>query len=1233
MFPGIRWHIREGVVTCEHLLPPVDRILGYCSVSAFCRSPQAEVACPLNMHSSDMPSWSPASADGDILLVMHASLVQSTQDLWPAVLPQAGERCSHSQLAMGMYGACRALCDGSLWCWGRINLGAPATLLHVDSATPQQLAAGTAIGGHHVHASHAQLNWVHSGYSHTCLVDADGALWCSGTNEFGQVGTGEQSAYEHSTKVGGGVADGRVVTVYAAVRWTVALMSNGSLWSWGQNHRGQLGVGAVSDWAGPSRIDDSGWGEEQPANAVALSTFSFHACLVRASGALWCWGHNDFGQIGVGDFLTRASPARVNAAYWGGSGQAQIVDVACGGGHTCALQSNGSVWCWGASSISHGQVGLAEDSQQPWLPQLVIGAPAGVVALTAGHRHSCVLTTDASVWCWGDTLGATYTGGGQPWSRVPRQVPGDTWRNEAITSVKAGFAFTCAMSLADTVWCWGRGTHGELGNGGSETSETPTRTLLPGLQSVHPATAMPLVQSSVEADRVIAFSVGPSQSCSALLGSGLWCWGSGRTAGGQHPLLDVSQSDSPWTPAHVEVPAWDDAGLAIASLSVSHHACTLMSDGSLWCWGRNHRGQLGTGKVDTSPVYVPQIVRESMWGTGHNKLRVTRIALLVTGVCALVEDGTVRCWGNGAFGALGIGNTGTAFEPLPRQVQATEWGMHPEGVPVVDLSSGEHNGYAILGNGSLLAWGRSAAVPSLLDEWLPVEVQVGPDPSGVNDSASFVMARPVQVEGGGYHACVILTDGSLWCWGFAAGGQIGNNKLSVQLSPDRVLPGIWEGVGANRSVVSASCGTRSTCALLDSGELYCWGDIDMSSLPSFTGVGMPDEPLPKLVPSSLWGGGAVLEVSASWGVVCITVAPSHARQSLWCWGNGGNGRIGTGSTASWDHPVSVSQFNAHHWSCLQPLNAVGPRGGLLFAVAGPAVPLPRLCTEPESDDQGAYQALPPWTRPSQGDTGAGVTSWEAVHAAVSGALPSAAGGWPLAPEVLPPLGVLDHFLKHTRAVVPLDRAVHLAAVRPCQQAPHASPEVWEAHPWLSPCANCRLAQHLHTGHDSAVANWTALVNATGRVPYCGEWQAAVVVLPPARELPLLLHGMHHSVPLSGAQLLLLDTAIGLDFRVLMLQYGGGGATMSQAGGVLMLHLSVTLSPVSAVSVTLQQSKHATPDETLSCDILHVADSLVSCAAPAGKGEWAVHVTVDGHVASDSPPMRYARRRTVCVPGE
>jgi alpha-tubulin suppressor-like RCC1 family protein len=244
-------------------------------------------------------------------------------------------------------------------------------------------------------------------------------------------------------------------SIRAGHRHTCATQTEGALYCWGANEFGQLGIGAAASTSVPTRVPGRWWDVE---------TSFFHTCGVRArnesdhgpDGELWCWGWNGEGQLGTGDRVSWNVPSRVDAHLWS--------YAMTGYAHTCGIRASSSLYCWGRGD--HGQLGLGDHADR--LKPRAVGSPvtdlyAGV-AVGADHTGAKRLTEPWSLWCWGRNHRGQLGIGSYASTNVPTVVPAPA--GEYFRTVYTQDSHTCGLTNpSGTNWCWGWNAFGQLGNG------------------------------------------------------------------------------------------------------------------------------------------------------------------------------------------------------------------------------------------------------------------------------------------------------------------------------------------------------------------------------------------------------------------------------------------------------------------------------------------------------------------------------------------------------------------------------------------------------------------------------------------------------------------------------------------------------------------------------------------------------------------------------------------------
>jgi alpha-tubulin suppressor-like RCC1 family protein len=389
----------------------------------------------------------------------------------------------------------------------------------------------------------------------------------------------------------------------------------------------------------------------QPSSNTAITAGAGHSCALRADGTVWCWGGDGTGALGDGTRgdtnHLRLVPVQVvqgNGQLTGVTEVSSSVDAL----HTCALEAAGTVWCWGDDYLGQLGDGTTGDASNNRLTPVQVVQSSGpltaVEAIAADGFHSCALTTDTTVWCWGsDVFGQLGDGmhGDYHVSLTPVQVVQGGGPLTDVEAIAAGSEHTCALKTDATVWCWGHDVAGQLGDG---TAGDADELRLDPVQ---------VVQGSGPLTDVQAISAGYAHTCALKSDGTVWCWG----ADGDGALGDGTTGDANQLRLEpVQVVQGNGKLTDVKAITTGEaHTCALKADGTVWCWGDYFYGQLGDGTMDNADAHLTPV--QVVQGSGL-LTDVEAIAAGLNHTCALKTDATIWCWGDDSSGQLGDGTTG-----------------------------------------------------------------------------------------------------------------------------------------------------------------------------------------------------------------------------------------------------------------------------------------------------------------------------------------------------------------------------------------------------------------------------------------------------------------------------------------------------------------------------------------------------------------------------------------------
>jgi alpha-tubulin suppressor-like RCC1 family protein len=607
--------------------------------------------------------------------------------------------------------SCAALTDGTVRCWGddaRGQLG--------DGSTPAAGARGPvtvfALSGVRELSGHWQ---------HVCARRDDETLWCWGANSQGQLGDG---TLDDQPKPVRAQSLTMVTGVGTGLLHTCAVTRAQGLYCWGNNNTGQLGQPDSDPIPRPTAVA----GIPDP---IAVGVGAQHTCAVRSSGETLCWGNNNAGQLGEGTMTALPAPVRVN-------GVGHAAALAAGGTFSCAETSDGAVYCWGDDH--YGQLGIGSAVVRP--VAAAVARVAGATSVAAGGAHTCAVASvdggDLGVACWG----ADQAGQLGDNATDDRATPAETKvAIDQAAAVAAGATHTCARTQDGLLYCWGRGSSGQLGLGPGRLVDEPLPAPVPGLGT-----------------RVVSVAAGDAHTCAALADGSAACWGAGDEGEiGDGAAMDRS---SPTVVSGLDGQSTPDRAAEVAAGSA--HTCARLADGTLRCWGRGGDGQIGDGAAETRTTPATPALVAPGDGPGA-AASATGVAAGAAHSCALDAGGQVWCWGRGDSGQLGGAMLGV-LTPAPV----------PDVSGALAVTAGAAHTCAITAARTVVCWGAN-------DQG---QLGGGDTDTGREHVEVTGLGDVLAVSAGAAHTCAVRQGGEVWCWGSNTAGQLGDGAVLTRTTAE-----------------------------------------------------------------------------------------------------------------------------------------------------------------------------------------------------------------------------------------------------------------------------------------------------------------------------------------------------------------------------------------------------------------------------------------------------------------
>jgi alpha-tubulin suppressor-like RCC1 family protein len=734
-----------------------------------------------------------------------------------------------TQVSVGGSAACALATTGAAYCWG---LGTSCQLGNAGTSSSNQPVT--------VSAGAVAYSEISAGGAFACAVSGPGAEYCWGDDTYGELGNNTTTSTPQSTPVAvttSGVLSGATVTqVAAGYDHTCALSAAGAAYCWGLGTSGQLGNHATATSSVPVAVTTSGVLSGRTVTQVSAG--QYHTCALDNLGTGYCWGLNSSGQDGRADTGTNFdAPVTIEPAG--------LDLITSGYTHSCMIRS-GRAYCWGANT--YGQLGnnSTVSSSVP-VPVYTGGALSGVtlIQVVAGNGYTCALDSDGVAFCWGYNADGELGNNSTTASDVPVAVnTAGVLSGQTLTELTAGQYAACALSAVGTAYCWGQGTSGQLGNGGTASSSVPVA-----------VTASGLAFTAIDGGGLFACAVSTTGTA--------YCWGA--NASGQLGNSTTTTSD---VPVLVNLP-----GAYVLTLTAGfNHACLVSGTTSFinYCWGDDTYGELGNGTTTTTPQSTPVTLAASSALTGKT---LAEINAGYQSTCATDSTGLAYCWGENNDGQVGNNTTTTANAA----VAVTATGVLA-GKDITEISPGKYDTCALDTSGAAYCWGTNSSG------------QAGNPDTAVNPPVPVpvVPSQPTLIAAGNIHSCQI-NNGLVYCWGDNSNGELGNNSTMTSSVPVAVWTG---GVLSGVTLTEISTGTNFSCALSAAGAAYCWG-LGTSGQLGNNSTTSSSTPM-AVYTGGVLAGVTLTQINANGASACALASTGAA----YCWGAGGSGQLGNGTTTA-----------------------------------------------------------------------------------------------------------------------------------------------------------------------------------------------------------------------------------------------------------------------------------------------------------------------------------------------
>jgi alpha-tubulin suppressor-like RCC1 family protein len=649
-------------------------------------------------------------------------------------LTKIGNNNDWDNIECGKYHVVSNNLNGELKVWGNNDNGRLGTGDFITKYVPLKVGSYSNF-----------VNISASGEGHNLGINSNGELFAWGSNSKGQLGLGNNTDFSTPQKVGN---LSNWIYITTGEFHSLAINSNGELFAWGLNSEGQLGLGNNSDYNTPQQVGNS-------TDWIEVSSFGNHTIAINSSGELYSWGLNSYGQLGIGNTSNMNSPQKVGTSTnWS--------SVKVGENHSIALNSNGEIFGWGNNQS--GQVGVGNYPSTFNTPQR-IGYYNNWVEVSAGGNNSGAITSSGNLYLWGNNEFGQLGIGNTSLKNTPQKVgTAANWEK-----IDIGSSFIIAKNDLNEIFSCGSNLYGQLGIGKTTNQVEPLKlsnSIKWKLISCNAYHSLGIDNNgylyawgrnwygelginnylNYNSPQQIGYSnnwkyvsAGWGHSLAINQNNELYAWGDNS-----YGALGIGNNNNQFVPTRVGAASnWNQFSAGFG------YTIALNNNGELYAWGLNGDGQLGIGNNlnKNTPTKI---------GTKSNYIS---ISTNYSHTLAIDSDGKLFSWGNNAHGELGLGNN--IDQNSPQQVGTAEnW---------VTASTGMFNSFAINADGELFAWGynndKSLGIGNSINQYTPVKV--GTESNWKSISAGY------------FHAIAINQKGEVFCWGLNENGQLGQTESYV----------------------------------------------------------------------------------------------------------------------------------------------------------------------------------------------------------------------------------------------------------------------------------------------------------------------------------------------------------------------------------------------------------------------------------------------------------------------
>ena len=704
---------------------------------------------------------------------------------------------------------------------------------------------------------------ISGGLNHYVALKADGTVWTWGLNNVGQLGLGNTSNMKEPKYT----EQKDVIDIAAGGNFTAILKKDGTVWVTGQNNYGQLGQNTTTNSTSFIQVKSQN-GLGYLTDIIAISANNYYMAALKKDGTVYTWGYNAYGQLGDNSTSTRKLPVRVRKVN-------NIMDIAAGTNHLVLIDSDGTVWATGLNT--NGQLGINSTTNST-IPVKVLKDTKGtqisnILKVSAGVNYTVLLSEDGKIYSTGYNKYGQLATGNTTRTLIPVQAKDKN--GEIITNAKDIYARDYIVSMVrkdGSVWTVGYNPYGAAGNNTTTTNKVYTKVLG---EYGNGEFANAILSSNTSNTTIVADNVG------RVYTTGYNAYGQlgDKTTTNTKTLVGISHTSLEVKEPIIVLHSIGETKRIEAKMNLGFNILFNTLENETYKYKSLNPNIITVDEagVITSVKYGTARVQVTNIETGESAIVIVNVVRqgcianpkVESGVnftIGLKADGSVWTWGYNGYGQLGVGDTKVRLEPTKIDIQ-----------DVVDISCGNNHVLLLKQDGTVWAMGLNnyGQIGNNTTKNVTTPVQVSN------------LTNIIGIDGGANHSIALKSDGSVWTWGYNAYGGLGDSTTTRRSIPVQVnrLQGIKE----------VAAGNHSSFALDIEGNVYAWGLNTSGQLGNAAKANL-------LIPTKLQTiDKKILTMDVGINYTVLVTEDGN----VYSFGVNSNGRLGTGNTTNKNVPTQV----------------------------------------------------------------------------------------------------------------------------------------------------------------------------------------------------------------------------------------------------------------------------------------------------------------------------------------